>query len=193
MSQDRFLKPLFIFPMILIVLALFRSCLDTGGLRCDLTAKPDWKRYESPKFGLSLECPFEVKWDVQVRKRAGGESTTSLFGITPVNLSGFLLTATAKPSNADSQALLDGFLKSLQDSGFRQVASRTKAVTCSGLPATLVTGSYFMGSDPRDFHYLQVVKGGKVWTVDASRKTSDQDASSLKRIMDSVKVDPSTP
>jgi hypothetical protein len=192
-KTNPFLNLLFILPILWIVFSLFRSCLGTGGLRCDLTAKPDWKVYESPKFGLSLESPFEVKWDIHVRKRTGEEGISSLFGITPVNLSGFLLTATAKPSNADSQALLEGFLKSLTDSGFRQVATKTRAVTCSGLPATLVTGSYFMGSDPRDFHYLQVVKGGKAWTVDASRKTSDQDIPSLKRIMDSVKVDPSAP
>jgi len=193
MKKNPFLNILFILPMLFIVFSLFRSCLGTGGLRCDLVAKPEWKSYESPRFGLSLESPFEVKWDVQVHKRAGGETTTSLFAITPVNLWGFLLTATAKPYDADPKVLLDGFLRSLTDSGFRQVATETRAVTCSGLPATLVTGSYFMGSDPRVFHYLQVVKGGKAWTVEANRKASDQDPASLKRIMDSVKVDPTAP
>jgi len=193
--KDNLVSLLLILPLIWVAYMVAPSCEGLTGMKFALTAKPDWKRHDSPKFGLSLESPYEVKWEVKERKDRSGESSESLFGLTPVNLSGFLLTASSRTSfdpdkPLDSKTLLEGFTKTLQESGFREPAWKTRPVTCSGLPATLVTGSYYMGSSPRYFQYLQVVKNGRAWTVEANQRTPDEDGTSLKRVMDSVKVSP---
>ena len=155
---------------------------------------PDWKTYNYPDLGISLESPFSIHWDLKELKTKDGLPFQSLFGLSNINQSGFLASVSSyrfkhgdHTFNSDKELEVKTWV--LQNSGYNAPKWESKAVTCSGMPATLVTGSYSERNEPYKFSYLLVVNDNQYWAVNVSQDLSiKNDGEMIDRVIQSVKI-----
>ncbi len=166
-----------------------------GAIRFATPPPFDWKTYEAKDFGLSLESPFPLKWEVKDQVTQDGKPFRSLWGMSKLNFSGALVTVSSFQFPKGDLSLrsddqLRNFAWTLQHSGYVEPRWESHPVTCSGLPATLTTGSYVSGNDPCYFQSLLVLRKNQLWTIEASHKVWDKDSPVQTRVIASVKIIP---
>lgn len=210
--MKKFLKPLALFTLILLSLSFvgwavmvlkepfLRKVLVTYFQSLFHSSTPEWKTYSSPNGGFSLESPFPLKWEPKELTTKSGKTFQSVWGISQVNSSGFLVSASCfcfpnKDHSFNSDKLQESIvLWPLQNSGYTEVKWESKLETCSGMPATLTTGSYSSQGDPYSFFELLIVDQNKYWTIHAQQKVGPVNFGELSsRIIQSIKIEPPKP
>lgn len=163
-------------------------------------AEPNWKVYENPDFGISLESPYEVGWNSDSRPTKSGNTLENLigssYGMSKENSSSFIISIQsmrfkggAVTFNSDNQLKLAE--TSLQLPSVKDLQFEASPVTCSGLPATLLSGTYTQSDDPVRFSEMIVVAGQQMWHIDVVNSRPSKDHNEIPRIIQSIQIKPS--
>ena len=88
----------------------------------------------------------------------------------------------------DSKKVVEDILQSYHsEQGFHY---ESKAVTCSGMPATLLTGAYQYGLQSQYFSYLLVTAKNRNWTIHILYGDYEKFSGLAQRAIQSVKIAP---
>jgi hypothetical protein len=179
------------------------------------------KTYSSEDFGISLDSPFPVQFTKDEENKKNGLSVKTLAGeakndepeildialFTIRRLTGekamlgiFRINLFSADSssrwNYDSKAILQSTLKILEGiakkDGCQNFQHQGKPVLCSGMPATLTSGSFKIQRKdmevPIYFQDLLVVHQKKYWQVYCTYQDQEKYGGIAQQVMQSVKI-----
>ena len=200
---------------------LAAGCGNLPGLNA-FDEKTDWKTYTSPDFGISLDSPYPIQFTTKEQKDKAGFTFKSLTGrsslsepevmdilvFTLKRLAGeqalmnlFQLDVWSRSGgnpkvSYNSQLFVDSTVKSMDNlqkrKGCQNFQYKNIPLTCSGMPATLTSGSFDIQRQkitvPMYFHSLLVVDKNRYWQIYCTYQNDAKYGETFKKILQSVKI-----
>ncbi len=156
-----------------------------------ISGEPDWQTFKSENLGISIEIPYPLT----INEDQNSISTFPKITAVPFVSSVYSIRSEDKDKNYEivSEKMLDAHIKALPEEINKKFESIP--VTCSGIPATLTTGSFENPpSKINHFSTLLVVKGNQYWIVDTKSWDDLTKYDEIaKRVIQSVKIESKTP
>ncbi len=154
---------------------------------------PHWQTYQSEPFGLSVDCPYPLTFHEKKIPESKGRWGRWLTGkaVIPdtlfmLNVSSYLSPDADVPTNA--QQLINNYINSLKQPINRELQWKAVPVQCSGMPATLLTGSYLYVYDKICFSNLILIKPGQTFSASVFYGDAQKYGPIADQVLQSVKL-----
>ncbi len=153
---------------------------------------PDWKQYTTDEH-IYLDSPYPINWQTKEGTTKDGQNIKIVTGISKMNRSGFV-AAVSYENNSDEKTASDQIkvMTEAEKNTFQSLNNShlsEQAITCSGMPATLIDTSYDFNNETKRRTSLYLAKGDLYLTVIiATNNTNNHFDELSKKMVNSIQI-----